>query len=373
MKILVAFGTRPEAIKMAPLIIELKQTLNVKVCVTGQHREMLDQVLSIFDIQPDFDLNIMNSKQDLFDVSSRVLDGMKVILSSENPDLVLVHGDTSSALFSSLAAYYLKIPIAHIEAGLRTNEIYAPFPEEINRQLITRLASYHFSPTEIAKSNLIRENVEENKITVTGNTIVDALLLARKKIMNQKFSSYLSVTLPFMKSAKPPKVILVTGHRRENFGKGFKEICQALYTIARRNPNIQIVYPVHLNPNVIKPVKNTLKNIDNIHLIEPQDYLTFVKLMDSSFLILTDSGGIQEEAPSLGKPVLLMRDKTERPEGIKAGTVKLVGANQKNIIDSVELLLNDENAYLKMSEASNPYGDGKACRRIRKKIEEISS
>lgn len=373
MKILVTFGTRPEAIKMAPLIIELKKTLNVKVCVTAQHREMLDQVLSIFDIQPDFDLDIMNSKQDLFDVTSRVLNGMKSILSSESPDLVLVHGDTSSAMSSSLAAYYLKIPIAHIEAGLRTNKIYSPFPEEVNRQLISRLASYHFAPTQTAKSNLIKENVDENTITITGNTVVDALLSARKKIINQEFSSELLMTLPFINNAKSTKMILVTGHRRENFGKGFKEICQALYTIAKRNPNVQIVYPVHLNPNVINPVNETLKNIDNIYLIEPQDYLSFVKLMDSSYIILTDSGGIQEEAPSFGKPVLLMRDSTERPEALKAGTVKLVGANQKNIIDSVELLLNDENAYLKMSEASNPYGDGKACMRIRKKIEEIPS
>lgn len=364
LKVLSVFGTRPEAIKMSPVVNYLKTAPNIQsyVCVTAQHRQMLDQVLSLFDIQPDFDLNIMQSQQDLTDVSCAVLQGLRSVLQDLKPDRILVHGDTTTTLASSLAAYYQQIPIAHVEAGLRTHNIYAPWPEEINRQVTSRIADLHFAPTEQAKQNLLIENISEKNIIVTGNTVIDALLSVVKRLetdslLKQEYAEKFN----FLDDTK--KLILVTGHRRESFGNGFERICQALAEMAKRK-DIQVVYPVHLNPNVQKPVKKLLSHLDNVFLIEPLDYLPFVYLMMKSYLILTDSGGIQEEAPSLGKPVLVMRETTERPEAIKAGTVELVGTDVNKIVDTASLLLNDESYYKKMSYAHNPYGDGLACQRI---------
>jgi UDP-N-acetylglucosamine 2-epimerase (non-hydrolysing) len=368
--VLIVFGTRPEAIKMAPVVKVLEKSLNVSVCVTAQHREMLDQVLDLFEITPDYDLNIMKPGQDLFDVTSNVLLGMKKVLAEEDPDVVLVHGDTTTTMATSLAAFYAQIPVGHVEAGLRTYNIYSPFPEEVNRQITSRMTAFHFAPTEQARQNLLTEQVADEKIIVTGNTVIDALLSVVEKARTVPFSEELLDQLPFLAGEKGQRMVLVTGHRRENFGQGFEEICQALHDLAKMHLDVQIVYPMHLNPNVREPVNRILSNIENIHLIEPQDYLPFVKLMDASTIILTDSGGIQEEAPSLGKPVLVMRNTTERPEAVDAGTVKLVGADRDKIVQEVDLLLTDKSAYKGMARAHNPYGDGHASERIRVKLEE---
>ena len=365
-KILTVFGTRPEAIKMAPVIHALRKRVDVKVCVTGQHRQMLDQVLTLFEITPDYDLDIMKPGQDLFNVTSKVLLGIKKILQSENPDIVLVHGDTTTSMAVAMAAFYLRIPVGHVEAGLRTYDINSPFPEEFNRQLTSIITELHFAPTEIARQNLLDERVPDSQIFVTGNTVIDALLSMVEKARAINFSDSVLEEAPFLKQAKAdiPRILLVTGHRRENFGQGFEEICHALYDIASKNPDIKIIYPVHLNPNVREPVNRILSNIDNVYLVEPMEYLTFIKLMDLSYLILTDSGGVQEEAPSLGKPVLVMRDATERPEAVEAGTVKLVGTNKKAIVTMVTQLLENKELYTKMSRAHNPYGDGHASHTI---------
>ena len=365
-KILAVFGTRPEAIKMAPVVHALRNKVDVKVCVTAQHRQMLDQVLELFDITPDYDLDIMKPGQDLFDVTSKVLLGIKEILQSVNPDIVLVHGDTTTSMAVAMAAFYLRIPVGHVEAGLRTYDINSPFPEEFNRQLTSKITELHFAPTEIARQNLLDERVPDSQIFVTGNTVIDALLSMVEKARAVNFSDSVLEGASFLKQAKIdiPRIVLVTGHRRENFGQGFEEICHALYDIASKNPDIKIIYPVHLNPNVREPVNRVLSNIDNVHLVEPMEYLTFIKLMDLSYLILTDSGGIQEEAPSLGKPVLVMRDATERPEAVEAGTVKLVGTNKKAIVTMVNQLLENKELYTKMSRAHNPYGDGNASHAI---------
>ena len=369
-KVLIVFGTRPEAIKMAPVILELKKTLNVRVCVTGQHREMLDQVLSLFDISPDYDLDIMKSGQDLFDVTVKVLNGMKQVLIKDKPDIVLVHGDTTTTMAASLAAFYQQIPVGHVEAGLRTFDLGSPFPEELNRQVTGRIASYHFVPTKQAKQNLLGEGVADKKIIVTGNTVIDALLSVASKVRETPYTKQLIEQLPFLVQDSS-RMVLVTGHRRENFGQGFEVICQALIELAERHTEVHFVYAVHLNPNVSVPVNRILSNVENIYLIEPQEYLSFVKLMDASFLILTDSGGIQEEAPSLGIPVLVMRDTTERPEAVDAGTAILVGANKRRIVKEVSKLLNSKEAYAKVVKAHNPYGDGDASARIRQVIEEL--
>lgn len=372
-KILIVFGTRPEAIKMAPLIQEFQKYPNrfeTRVCVTAQHREMLDQVLHLFEIVPDFDLNIMQPGQDLYDITANVLLGMKEVLGRYKPDIVFVHGDTTTTFAASLAAFYQHIKIAHIEAGLRTNNIYSPWPEEANRQLTSRLCSYHFTPTDTSKTNLLRENIRENTIDVTGNTVIDALFLALKKIENDtrlKQSIISTIESSIHNSTfdlHQSTFILVTGHRRENHGEGFIRICNALKQLALNNPNIHIVYPVHLNPNVQKPVKTLLSDTENIHLIEPLQYETFLYLMDRAYFIITDSGGVQEEAPSLGKPVLVMRDTTERPEALEAGTVKLVGTDTQTIITQAQCLLSSQDEYARMSKAHNPYGDGHACERI---------
>jgi len=369
-KVLVVFGTRPEAIKMAPVILELKKSLDICVCVTAQHREMLDQVLDLFDISPDYDLDIMKPGQDLFDVTTHVLQGMREVLIKENPDMVLVHGDTTTSMVTSLAAFYLQIPVGHVEAGLRTFDLDSPFPEELNRQVTGRIASYHFSPTEQARNNLLAEGVADEKIAVVGNTVIDALLSVIEKSRTIPYENELMEQLPFLAQTSY-KMVLVTGHRRENFGVGFEEICQALVDLASVHTDVHLVYAVHLNPNVREPVNRILSNIENIHLIEPQSYLSFVKLMDASFLILTDSGGIQEEAPSLGKPVLVMRNTTERPEAVEAGTAILVGANKSNIFEGVNKFLTNDDAYENMAKAHNPYGDGAASKRIRQIIEDI--
>jgi len=372
-KILLVFGTRPEAIKMAPLIKELQRDnehFETKVCVTAQHREMLDQVLELFDIIPDYDLNIMKVGQDLYDITANVLLGIKKVLEDFKPDVVLVHGDTTTTSATALAAFYQKIKVGHVEAGLRTDNIYSPWPEEANRQITGVLANYHFAPTQTSKDNLLKENKDANSIVVTGNTVIDALFLALEKIKTNKEledkikNKIESLIINSKFKIQNSKFILVTGHRRENFGQGFINICQALKEIALQNPNVHIVYPVHLNPNVQKPVKELLSNIENIHLIEPLQYEEFIYMMDKSYFIITDSGGVQEEAPSLGKPVLVMRDTTERPEAIKAGTVKLVGTNKKKIVNEALKLLNNTSEYDKMSKAHNPYGDGKACEKI---------
>ncbi len=373
-KLLLVFGTRPEAIKMAPLVKKLRQIdeFNVAVCNTGQHSEMLDQVLTVFDIFPDFDLKIMQKGQDLYDVSAKVLLGMRSVLASYKPDLVLVHGDTVTAMSASLAALYQKIPIAHIEAGLRTQDIYNPWPEEMNRQLMGRLASFHFAPTMTAKENLLRENVKDKDIIVTGNTVIDALNEVLTKINHSPLLE-VELTETLFQSGydtdrlnKGKRLVLITGHRRENFGEGFISICLALKTLAEKYPAIDFVYPVHLNPNVQSPVKEILSGSinENIFLIHPLEYFPFVFLMKKSYLILTDSGGLQEEAPSLGKPVLVMRETTERPEAVLAGTVKLVGTNTLKIIHSVSELLDDNLEYQKMAKAVNPYGNGKSSEKI---------
>jgi UDP-N-acetylglucosamine 2-epimerase (non-hydrolysing) len=371
-KILIVFGTRPEAIKMAPVVHEFQkypESFELKVCVTAQHREMLDQVLSVFNITPDYDLDIMKPGQDLYDVTANVLLGMKTILESANPDIVLVHGDTTTTLATALACYYKKVTVGHVEAGLRTNNIFSPWPEEINRQCADRICKYLFAPTTASKANLLAEKIDDKHIIVTGNTVIDALHFV---IDNIKQSSDLQAELSrFISSAgysvgndTSKKIILVTGHRRENFGTGFLNICNALKQIAVDNPEVDIVYPVHLNPNVQKPVFEILSDVANVHLIKPLDYEPFIFLMSKSNIILTDSGGIQEEAPSLGKPVLVMRDTTERPEAVDAGTVKLVGTDKDIIVMEVNNLLNNPDTYNRMSMSHNPYGDGMASSRI---------
>ncbi len=362
-KILVVFGTRPEAIKLAPVVRELERhpkSFRPRVCVTAQHREMLDQVLSIFRLNVDHDLNIMKKGQSLEDVTSRVLTGMKTVLSEERPDMVVVQGDTTTTFATALAAYYANVPIAHVEAGLRTWQKRSPFPEEINRVLTTHIADLHFPPTPQSKNNLLREGVASNRIVVTGNTVIDALFFVRKAI-RRDYSKYRKqfAAIDFSR-----RIVLVTGHRRENFGSGFEDICRALRTLAAMEPEIEIVYPVHLNPNVQRPVREILSGLRNVHLLEPQEYRPFVFLMDSAYLILTDSGGVQEEAPSLGKPVLVMRKHTERPEAVRAGTVRLVGTDSRTIVREVERLLHDRVRYATMSRAHNPYGDGRSSRRI---------
>ncbi len=364
-KILTVFGTRPEAIKMAPLVHALAadSRFDAKVCVTAQHREMLDQVLELFEIEADFDLNIMKPGQTLNDVTTSILDGLKPILEDFKPDVVLVHGDTATTFAAALAAYYQQIKVGHVEAGLRTGNIYSPWPEEANRKLTSAITNYHFAPTAGSKQNLLNEGVSEDDIIVTGNTVIDALYWVREKLrQNESLSESLALKFDYLDPNK--KLILVTGHRRESFGGGFERICEALRKIAEEHQNVQILYPVHLNPNVQEPVNRLLKNLPNIFLIDPQTYLPFCYLMDRSTIILTDSGGIQEEAPSLGKPVLVMRNTTERPEAVDAGTVRLVGTEVDLIVGQMTILLNDESEYAKMSLAYNPYGDGLACKRI---------
>ena len=367
-KILIVFGTRPEAIKMAPLVKAFKNNNNfdTRVCVTAQHRQMLDQVLDIFEIVPEYDLNIMKAGQDLYDITANVLVGIRDVLTDFAPDVVFVHGDTSTTFSTSLAAYYAKVKVGHIEAGLRTYDIYSPWPEEGNRQLTGVLANYHFAPTAQSQQNLLKEGKDKNNIFVTGNTVIDALMYVVHRIDNQselkqKILAKISAQYPLETQRK---VILVTGHRRENFGQGFINICEGLKQIALNNPEIDIVYPVHLNPNVQRPVNEILSNIANIYLIDPLQYEEFIYLMSQAYFIITDSGGIQEEAPSLGKPVLVMRDTTERPEAVAAGTVKLIGCDQAVLVREAEKLLNDQNEYEMMSRAHNPYGDGKACERV---------
>ena len=373
-KVLLVFGTRPEAIKMAPLVksFENEPSIESKVCVTAQHREMLDQVLEMFDIKPDYDLNIMKSGQDLYDITSSVLLGMKDVLSDFKPDLVLVHGDTTTTSSASLAAFYNKIKVGHVEAGLRTGDLYSPWPEEANRQITGVLANYHFAPTTTSANNLLNENKNPKDIVVAGNTVIDALFLALDKIeKNDELKSKVIESINSQYELKDDKkIILVTGHRRENFGDGFINICEALKTIATNNPDIDIVYTVHLNPNVQKPVKEILSNTSNVYLINPLQYEQFIYMMNKSYFIITDSGGVQEEAPSLGKPVLVMRDTTERPEAVEAGTVKLVGTHKETIINEAQKLLDDKNEYNTMSKAHNPYGDGKTCERIIKFIKD---
>lgn len=375
--ILLVFGTRPEAIKMSPLVKELQkypEQFKTVVCVTGQHREMLDQVLSIFEIIPDYDLDIMKQGQDLYDVTARVLVGMRDVLDSVQPDIVLVHGDTTTSTAAALAAFYRQIPVGHVEAGLRTHNIYSPWPEEINRQLTGRIASFHFAPTQLSRQHLLKENVDDRNIIVTGNTVIDALYMVVDKIKNDTgFAVSLKEMLVVsgydvdrLRDGK--KLVLITGHRRENFGDGFISMCQAIKTLTKRFPNVDFVYPMHLNPNVRKPIREVFgENVSghgNMFFIEPLEYLSFVYLMEKATIVLTDSGGIQEEAPGLGKPVLVMRDTTERPEALDAGTVKLVGTDYDKIICEVSELLCDTAAYEKMSKAINPYGDGLACDRI---------
>lgn len=365
MRILFVFGTRPEAIKMGPLVSAMAKDSNfeVKIAVTAQHREMLDQVLKLFGIAPDYDLDIMRSGQDLYDVTTKILLGLRSVLRDFEPDLVLVHGDTTTCFTASLAAFYEQVKIGHVEAGLRTGNLYSPWPEEANRKLTSVLTDIHFAPTQRAKDNLVSEGVDDSKIFVTGNTVIDALFSIKNKVLkNGDSKASLDQSFDFIDNSK--KLILVTGHRRESFGDGFERICAALKEIAEEHSDVQIVYPVHLNPNVEKPVNRLLGGLDNVFLIPPQDYLPFVYLMNSSYLILTDSGGVQEEAPSLGKPVLVMRDTTERPEAVAAGTVELVGTDSKRIVEQVSRLLNDAFEYEKMTRAHNPYGDGKAVSRI---------
>jgi UDP-N-acetylglucosamine 2-epimerase (non-hydrolysing) len=368
-KILIVFGTRPEAIKMAPLVKEFenhRESFLTKVCITAQHREMLDQVLNIFKIQPDYDLNIMKAGQDLYDITSRVLLGMRDVLSEFKPDLVLVHGDTTTSASAALAAFYQQIPVGHIEAGLRTGNIFAPWPEEMNRMLTRCLTTFHFSPTITSKQNLLKENVREDQIIVTGNTVIDSLHLVLGKIHSD---TVLQDEIRLLIQSKGYSIsgrncILITGHRRENFGDGFINICSAIKEVARKYPDYDLVYPVHLNPNVQKPVYELLNGLTNVFLIEPLEYLPFIYLMENSHIVLTDSGGIQEEAPGLGKPVLVMRDTTERPEAVEAGTVKLVGTNREKIVEEICRLIDDPEYYNSMSRANNPYGDGKAVKRI---------
>jgi UDP-N-acetylglucosamine 2-epimerase (non-hydrolysing) len=368
-KVLLVFGTRPEAIKMAPLVKafqEQNKLFKTKICVTGQHREMLDQVLDLFEINADFDLDIMRPNQDLYDITGNILQGMKGVFSIYRPDIVFVHGDTTTTFAVSLAAFYEKIEVAHIEAGLRTNNIYSPWPEEANRKLTSQLTTYHFTPTKQSQENLLSENIAPDKIIVTGNTVIDALLLMQNKLqINVTFREQVKKSI-LEKGFDPEasEFVLVTGHRRENFGQGIVNICSALKKIALDRPNINIVYPVHLNPNVFKPVNDLLGDVKNVYLIEPLQYEAFIYLMSLSKLIITDSGGVQEEAPSLGKPVLVMRDTTERPEAVSAGTVKLVGTNIQGIVSATNELLDNPLVYESMAKAHNPYGDGKACERI---------
>jgi UDP-N-acetylglucosamine 2-epimerase (non-hydrolysing) len=391
-KVLLVFGTRPEAIKMAPLVKELQkhpEHFQTLVCVTAQHREMLDQVLHIFNITPDFDLNIMKQGQDLYDITARVLLGMKDVLIQTKPDIVFVHGDTTTSTAAALAAFYQQIPVAHVEAGLRTHDIYSPWPEEMNRQITGRIATYDFAPTALSRENLLHENVSEEKITVTGNTVIDALHMVVKRISSDKqLDSKLEQKLleagydvkrleeiahfPISNVHSKRKLVLITGHRRENFGEGFINICTAIRDLKNKYPEVDFVYPMHLNPNVRKPIHEVfgedLEGLGNMFFIEPLEYLQFVYLMEKSHIVLTDSGGIQEEAPGLGKPVLVMRNTTERPEALEAGTVKLVGTDHDIIVNSVSELLDSQEAYQKMSNAMNPYGDGKACQRIIKAL-----
>lgn len=383
-KILLVFGTRPEAIKMAPLIKEYQkypETFQTIVCVTGQHREMLDQVLRLFDIHPDYDLNIMKQGQDLYDITARVLTGMREVLQDAHPDLVLVHGDTTTSTAAALAAFYQQIPVGHVEAGLRTHNIYSPWPEEMNRQITGRIATFHFAPTLLSKKNLLAENISEQAITVTGNTVIDALYHVVEKIkkddkMRQQLEDELDRAGYKMKRLTKQtgrKLVLITGHRRENFGEGFISICKAIKMLAEQHPQVDFVYPMHLNPNVRKPIREVFgdTSLPNMFFIEPLEYLPFVYLMEQSALVLTDSGGIQEEAPGLGKPVLVMRDTTERPEALDAGTVKLVGTDFHKIVTETSCLLEDAAYYEQMSKAVNPYGDGLACQRIVTKTKEI--
>ena len=373
-KILLVFGTRPEAIKMAPLVKKLQanpEEFQTVVCVTGQHREMLDQVLRLFDITPDYDLNIMKPNQDLYDITSRILLGMRDVLKEVQPDIVLVHGDTTTSMAAALAAFYQQIPVGHVEAGLRTGNIYSPWPEEMNRLMTGRISTVHFSPTPLAKQNLLQEHVDEAKIVVTGNTVIDALQMVVERLQNDEQlagevkDKVLSMGYDVERLSEDRRLVLITGHRRENFGEGFLNICHAIKNLSESYPNVDFVYPMHLNPNVRKPVLEILgQGADNVFLIEPLDYLPFVYMMQQSTLILTDSGGVQEEAPGLGKPVLVMRDTTERPEAVEAGTVLLVGTNREKIEQGVDMLLNDSDCYRRMSEAVNPYGDGLACERI---------
>ena len=376
-KVMLVFGTRPEAIKMAPLVKEFQKQpkrIETVVCVTGQHREMLDQVLKIFDIKPDYDLNIMKQGQDLYDVTARVLTGMRDVLKEVKPDVVLVHGDTTTSTAAALAAFYQQIPVGHVEAGLRTHNIYSPWPEEMNRLLTGRLATYHFSPTPLSRNNLIKESVDDRNIIITGNTVIDALYWVVDKIKNNKeldneledILSKAGYDVNRLNNGK--KLVLITGHRRENFGDGFINMCTAIKDLTVKYPDLDFVYPMHLNPNVRKPIPEVcgehLSGLTNMFFIEPLEYLSFVYLMEKSSIVLTDSGGIQEEAPGLGKPVLVMRDTTERPEALDAGTVKLVGTDYNKIVNEVSSLIDDKAAYEKMSKAVNPYGDGLACGRI---------
>ena len=376
-KVMLVFGTRPEAIKMAPLVKAFQQhtqDFETVVCVTGQHREMLDQVLEIFDIKPNFDLNIMKQGQDLYDVTSRVLLGMRDVLKEVAPDVVLVHGDTTTSTAAAIAAFYQQIPVGHVEAGLRTHNLYSPWPEEMNRQVTGRIATFDFAPTPLSRQNLLNEAVPESRIFVTGNTVIDALYWVVDKIKsNPDIDATLSKVLSdsgydVSRLANGRRMVLITGHRRENFGDGFLNICRAIKNLSDRYPEVDFVYPMHLNPNVRRPIHEVfgedLSNLGNLFFIEPLEYLSFVYLMEKSSIVLTDSGGIQEEAPGLGKPVLVMRDTTERPEALDAGTVKLVGTNYDAIVNNVSLLIDDQEAYMKMSKAVNPYGDGKACERI---------
>ena len=379
-KILLVFGTRPEAIKMAPLVKKLQEypeQFQTIVCVTGQHREMLDQVLRLFDITPEYDLNIMKPNQDLYDITSRILLGMRDVLREVQPDIVLVHGDTTTSMAAALAAFYQQIPVGHVEAGLRTGNIYSPWPEEMNRLITGRITTYHFSPTPLAKENLLREHVNEKQIIVTGNTVIDALQMVVKRLAedkalaNEVATKISQIGYDVQRLNDNRRMVLITGHRRENFGEGFLNICHAIKHLAEQYQDVDFVYPMHLNPNVRKPVLEILgEKADNVFLIEPLDYLPFVYMMQHSTLILTDSGGVQEEAPGLGKPVLVMRDTTERPEAVEAGTVLLVGTNREKIEHGVSMLLNDAETYRRMSEAVNPYGDGLACERIVKKLGE---
>ena len=373
-KILLVFGTRPEAIKMAPLVKKLQEMpeeFQTVVCVTGQHREMLDQVLRLFDITPEYDLNIMKPNQDLYDITSRILLGMRDVLKEVQPDIVLVHGDTTTSMAAALAAFYQQIPVGHVEAGLRTGNIYSPWPEEMNRLITGRITTHHFSPTPLAKENLLREHVDEKQIIVTGNTVIDALQMVVKRLAEDKaLANEVAIKINQMgydvqRLDGNRRMVLITGHRRENFGEGFLNICHAIKHLAEQYKDVDFVYPMHLNPNVRKPVLEILgEKAENVFLIEPLDYLPFVYMMQHSTLILTDSGGVQEEAPGLGKPVLVMRDTTERPEAVEAGTVLLVGTNREKIEQGVSMLLDDVETYRRMSEAVNPYGDGLACERI---------
>ena len=376
---MLVFGTRPEAIKMSPLVKEFQkypEKVETMVCVTGQHREMLDQVLRIFDIQPDYDLNIMKQGQDLYDVTARVLTGMRDVLKETRPDIVLVHGDTTTSTAAALAAFYQQIPVGHIEAGLRTHNIYSPWPEEVNRQITGRIATYHFAPTSLSKDNLLQEGISGEQIIVTGNTVIDALYMVVEKIKNDGIlSCELEKVLKasgydISRLSDGRKLVLITGHRRENFGDGFISMCKAIKSLSEKYPEVDFVYPMHLNPNVRKPIHEVFGESQraNLFFIEPLEYLSFVYLMEKSAIVLTDSGGIQEEAPGLGKPVLVMRDTTERPEALEAGTVKLVGTDYDKIVNEVSGLLDSQEYYEKMSKAINPYGDGKACSRIVKAL-----